>query len=105
MKRNPAQQEVLSVIHSGDALPQWMRDTIGQSAQLRLPLRDPIDLRRQAAILRELANRFDVMSRDKRSAQSIMFEAYGEIRTAQDRLKSYPRSPKIWGLPKDGLSE
>lgn len=98
-------KETVAVIHRGDAVPTWMRDLIGQSAQLRLPLRDPIDLRRQAIILRELAMRLDTLSRDNRPAQSIMFEAYGEIRTTQDRLKSYPRSTTVWGLPKTRPSE
>lgn len=51
-----------NVIARGDPLDQWQRDAIGKSAQLRLPLRDKVDLRRVALILRDLANTLEVAS-------------------------------------------
>lgn len=97
-------RDTKQVIRTGDPLPDWTRDIIGKSVQIRIPLRDPIELRRQAAILREMANRLDVLSRDKRPTESIMLEVWGLARSTQTRLKSQPKSEQIWGLKKTVLN-
>jgi len=80
------------VIATGDAMSSLWRDMVGSSVQVRIPLRDPIDLRRCATILRELANRFEVLSHDKRTVDSIMFEAKHQGKMAQARLSSQTRA-------------
>jgi hypothetical protein len=80
--------ETRRVLETGDPLTSMWREVVGSSVQLRVPLRDPIDLRRCALILRELANRFEVLSHDKRSADSVMFEAKHHGKVAQARLTS-----------------
>lgn len=80
--------ETRRVIETGDPLSGIWREIVGNAAQLRIPLRDPVDLRRCAIILRDLANKMEVMSHAKRTADSIMFEAKHETKAAQARLQS-----------------
>jgi hypothetical protein len=50
-------QEQAAIAKNGDPLPDHVRCVVGASAQLRVPMRDVIDLRRTAAILSRLAKR------------------------------------------------
>jgi len=84
-------RETLRVIETGDPMSSMWRDFVGTSVQLRIPLRDPVDLRRCAVILREMANRWEVLSHDKRTTDSIMFEAKHHGKMAQARLTSKTR--------------
>lgn len=85
-------RDTARVIETGDPMSALWRDFVGTSVQLRIPLRDPVDLRRCATILRELANRWEVLSHDKRTTDSIMFEAKSTGRITQARLSSKPKS-------------
>ena len=80
--------ETRRVVETGDAMSPLWRDIVGSAAQLRIPLRDPVDLRRCATILRDLANKLEVVSHAKLGADSIMFTAKREVAAAQGRLKS-----------------
>jgi hypothetical protein len=80
--------ETRRVIRTGDPIPAWARAIVGHSMQLRIPLRDPIDLRRAAEILRQFANRLEVLSARKDEAHSILLAAVGERRITQGRLQS-----------------
>lgn len=80
--------ETRRVIKTSDPLPPWAREIIGHSMQLRIPLRDPIDLRRAAEILRQFANRLEALSARKDESHSILLAAVGERRLAQGRLQS-----------------
>lgn len=84
--------ETARVIRRGDPLSDWSRQVIGRSVQLRLPLRDPIDARRLAAILREYANRLEVLSHSKDSADRVMMNIWMETRLAQGRLTSQTKT-------------
>lgn len=86
--------ETRRVIRSGDPLPDWARAAIGNACQLRLPMRDAIDARRQAEILRMLANRMEVLSHSKESTAAIMLQIQLEVRMTQQRLKSYPHADR-----------
>ncbi len=86
--------ETRRVIRTGDAIPEWARACLGNSMQLRVPLRDPIDLRRCALILRDFANRLEVLSPSKDPAHSILLAASGERRMIQARLQSRPRGDR-----------
>lgn len=82
-----------NIVARGDPLEEWQRDTIGPTGQLRIPLRDKIDLRRVATILRELANRLEVMSSLRHVEDfGALLQAKGEIRSAQARLQSRPKN-------------
>lgn len=87
-------RETQRIIQTGDPLPEWARGIIGNSMQLRIPLRDPIDLRRVAEILRGFANRLEVLSSRKDDAHSILLAAVGERRMIQARLQSRPRGDR-----------
>jgi hypothetical protein len=80
--------ETRRVVETGDAMTAMWREIVGNAAQLRIPLRDPVDLRRCATILRDLANKLEVVSHAKLGADSIMFSAKREVAAAQGRLKS-----------------
>lgn len=84
-------RETARVIETGDAMSSLWREIVGGSVQLRIPLRDPVDLRRCATILREMANRWEVLSHDKRPTDSVMFEAKHHGKMAQSRLTSQTR--------------
>lgn len=80
------QAELDNVVKRGDVLPEWVRGLVGKSAQLRLPMRDPMTLRKTAAVLRALADRLDALSRSRDGAQHVMLSAYSAVREAQSRL-------------------
>ena len=78
-----------NVARRGDPLDEWQRQCIGRAAQLRIPLRDQVDLRRCAAILRNLANRLEVMSEPRRFEEcNALLQAKGEVSAAQGRMQS-----------------
>lgn len=82
-----------NILARGDPLEEWQRDTIGPSGQLRLPLRDKIDLRRVAGILHQLATRLEVLSSLRHVEDfGALLQAKGEIRAAQARLQSRPKN-------------
>jgi hypothetical protein len=75
----------------GDPLSQMDRGIIGHGdRRLQVPLRDPIDLRRCAVILRELANHLEVCSHMRGDARGALFAAHGYIKQAAGRLRSKP---------------
>lgn len=86
MSDRTAAQELHDVVRFGDVLPEWARGLIGRSAQLRVPLRDPISLRRVATVLRTLADRLETLSHSRDTAQHVMLSAYSAVREAQGRL-------------------
>jgi hypothetical protein len=89
--RMHAAEELRQVIRTGDPLSTMDRDIIGHGdRRLQVPLRDPIDLRRCATILRELANHLEVCSHMRGDARSALFAAHGYIRQAAGRLRSKP---------------
>lgn len=90
----PIDRETRRVIATGDPLADHVRTVVGKSVQLRLPVRDPVDLRRQAAILREYANRIEMMSQSKDPADTIMLRFWAEGRQAQMRLQSRPQADR-----------
>lgn len=84
-----ADKGLRNIIARGDPLDQWQRDCIGRAAQLRLPLRDKVDLRRIALILRDLANRAEVISSLRHSDDfSALSEFKAHVVTAQGRATS-----------------
>lgn len=85
----PADRAMRNVIARGDPLDEWQRSSIGKSAQLRLPLRDKVDLRRLAAILRDLANVMEVASGLRNEDDfSALMRAKAAVVTAQGRAQS-----------------
>ncbi|WP_424137970.1 hypothetical protein [Roseomonas chloroacetimidivorans] len=85
--------ELMKVVKTGDCMDPWQRSLVGKSAQMRMPLHDPVDLRRQAAILRELANRLEAISRNtKETPFNVMSLAKTEVAAAQARMMSKPRT-------------
>ncbi len=76
---------------TGDPLSEFDRDILGRSAaRLHLPLRDPVDLRRLASILRNLANDLEVSSHMRGDARHALFSARWHIKMANGRLRSKP---------------
>jgi hypothetical protein len=89
--RDAAARELKRASLTGDCLSTFDRDIIGHGdRRLQVPLRDPIDLRRVATILRELANHLEVCSHMRGDARSSLFAAHGHIRQAAARLRSKP---------------
>ena len=89
--RMRADADLAYTIRTGDVLSPMDRDIIGHGdRRLQVPLRDPVDLRRCAVILRELANHLDVCSHMRGDARSALFAAHGHIRQAAGRLRSKP---------------
>ena len=82
-----ADRGMRNVIARGDPLDVWQRQSIGRSAQLRLPLRDKVDLRRLAAILRDLANVAEVASSIRTEED---FSALLRFKTAQGVAGGFP---------------
>lgn len=78
-----------NVIARGDPLDEWQRASVGKSAQLRLPLRDKVDLRRLAAILRDLANTLEVAGSLRNEEDfTALLRAKAAVATAQARAQS-----------------
>jgi hypothetical protein len=87
----PHVRELRLIQRTGDPLPDHVRSVVGKSVQLRIPMRDVVDLRRSAEILRGYANRLEVLSRSKQDDTAVlMLQAWAEARTAQARLQSQP---------------
>jgi hypothetical protein len=74
-----------------DPLQPWEREIIGKSVRLHMPLRDVVDLRRISAILRELGNRFEVISNTKEEAFPALSRARLAVKAAQARCNSKPK--------------
>lgn len=84
-----ADRGMRNVIARGDPLDVWQRQSIGRSAQLRLPLRDKVDLRRLAAILRDLANVAEVASSIRTEEDfSALLRFKAAVAVAQARAQS-----------------
>lgn len=89
--REHADDGLRRAINTGDCLSEFDRDILGRSAaRLHLPLRDPVDLRRLAAILRSPANDLEVSSHIRGDARHALFSARWHIKMANGRLRSNP---------------
>lgn len=89
--RHLAQRELNRAARTGDPLSPIDRDILGHRAvRLHVPLHDPVDLRRIATILRELANGLEVASGMRGDARSALFTAKYHLKTASNRLQSKP---------------
>lgn len=78
-----------NIMDRGDSLDEWQRQSIGRAAQLRLPLRDKVDLRRLAVILRGLANELEVASSMRTDTDfGALLRAKAAVATAQARATS-----------------
>lgn len=86
-------EELARIAATGDPIQQWVRDTLGKSLQLRVPIRDVADLRRCATILRTLASRMDVAGMDRtKDTAMVFFEIHAAFRLAQAQLQSRPKA-------------
>lgn len=80
---------IRNVMARRDALDQWQRAAIGPSAQLRMPLRDQVDLRRVATILRGLANELEVAGSLRTETDfGALMRAKTAVKMAQARMTS-----------------
>lgn len=76
------------IAKSGDALTKFHREMLGNSARIHIPLRDVPDLGRIATILRVLASKLEVLSKDKTRDFSVLFDARSAIKLADARIRS-----------------
>lgn len=89
--RAKATHELMRAAATGDPLTAMDRDILGHGAvRLHVPLRDPVDLRRIATVLRELANGLEVSSGLRGDARTALFAARYHLKTAAGRLRSKP---------------
>lgn len=89
--RDKASRELARASLTGDVLSPMDRDIIGHGGRrLQVPLRDPVDLRRCATILRELASALEVCSGMRGDARSVLFAASWHCKQAAGRLRSKP---------------
>jgi hypothetical protein len=95
-------RETARVIRTGDPLADWVRAAVGQSVQIRVPLRDQIDLRRSAEILRTFANELEKASHVKDGSDRAVMLAWAAARMTQARLKSRPTSDRKNGAASVG---
>ena len=81
------------VMLTGSPFTQMDEDIMGSRAmQLRWVVGDQLDLRRIATILREFANRLEVISDPRRFEQrTAILMAKTERKFAQDKLASKPK--------------
>ncbi len=81
------------VVLTGSPFTQMDEDIMGSRAmQLRWVVGDQLDLRRIATILREFANRLEVISDPRRFEQrTAILMAKTERKFAQDKLASKPK--------------
>lgn len=89
-----ADAELRQIARTGDAMDPWVREMVGKSVQLRIPLRDPVDLVRCAEILRGFATRMEVAAKSRDTAQGIVLRIWGEARATQGKLQSYPQGAR-----------
>lgn len=90
-RKNYADAELNRIVQTGDALTPYIRDLVGSSVQLRFPMRDPIDFRRQADVLQSLVQRLRELSHSKQPADSVMLRARELVKATQAALTSKPR--------------
>ncbi len=85
---------VQRIVETGDHLSPMDRAIVGNAGmQLRFEIRDQIDARRIAEILRTFANRLEILSQPKKYAEreALMLMRF-ERGNAQARLASKPRA-------------
>lgn len=80
--------ELTRAATTGDPLSQFHRDIVGRTVRLDVPLSDAPGLRTASAILRELANRFEVLSHDRGETWRVLHAARFEGGIAKRRLQS-----------------
>lgn len=77
-----------------DVLSQFDRDIIGpDSVMLRLPLRDPVEVRRHLAMIEDVAHRLRMQLEERRPDRSLLFMVRGEWRKLHQKLNAY-RTPR-----------
>lgn len=87
-----AHDNLLNKQNPNDVLPAWTRDNFFGAAavQMRLPLRDPVEVRRHLAIveqsIHDLRVHLDQVNVNDRSA---LLTVHGSIRTLNQRLNAY----------------
>lgn len=88
-KRPPkSDPELHRIASTGDATEDFFRDQTGKSAQIRVPLRDPQDLKRVATILRVLASALEVLAKSKERQVEVLFAARLKIKLADAQIRS-----------------
>jgi len=87
---------VRRLIETGDHMSEMDRSIAGHSAmQLRFRIRDQMDLRRAAAILRDFANRLEIASDPRRfDERDALGHARHHRKLTQDKLASLSRPRK-----------
>ncbi|MBC9176648.1 hypothetical protein [Pseudoroseomonas ludipueritiae] len=87
-RRKKEETELERIARTGDPLAEFYREMTGKSARIHIPLRDPIDLRRIATILRVLAGALETLSRSKERTFTVLFEARQKIKLADAQIRS-----------------
>jgi hypothetical protein len=88
-KRPPKNEPYLHrIARTGDPLQEFYREIVGKSAQIRIPLNDVPDLNRVAIILRVLASKLEVLSKDKTRDFSVLFSARQAIKVADYQIRT-----------------
>lgn len=70
---------------TGDALAEWQRAVIGSSARIHFPLRDVVQLRDYARVLRVVASKLEQLSTSKDDDWHVLYDARNALKLA-DRL-------------------
>ena len=77
----------MSLTMNRDDLDYIGQQIVGEVAQLDVPLRSVVNLRRVAENLRGLADRLDFLSRSPAESRRILFDAMLEVRSTNRRLR------------------
>lgn len=77
-----------------DVLTDFDRDIVGaKSVTLRLPLRDPVEVRRHLALIEETARALRLRMQERGTDRSHLFTARGVMRQLHQKLNAY-RTPR-----------
>ena len=77
-----ADEELMRIVNTGDPLAEMYRSIVGTSVRLHIPLRDPIQMRQVATVLRVLASKLESQSMSKGSAYEILFSQRSAVTAA-----------------------
>jgi hypothetical protein len=84
---NEAEDALRRIAAKGDPLATWQREIVGQSVRIHIPLRDAVGLKRQAAILRVLASKLELLSGSKEEEWHVLHDAKATIKLADKLMR------------------
>lgn len=82
-----AEQELRQIAATGDPVAAIHRDIVRHAVRIHIPLRDPVQLRDVARLLRTLASTLEIESQSKDEAWRILFRARAAVEMANHIIR------------------